>query len=217
MASTYAACLFDFDYTLGDATEGIVASMNYAFGCLGLPAQDREAIRRTIGMHLSEAFTNLTGLMHPEQSVAFQQAFRTKADQVMTGSTVLFPDAIPVLKRIKAAGIMTGIVTTKFRYRIVELLEAQKITDLVDVIVGGEDVSSPKPDPEGLLLAIDRLGLPRNLVLYTGDSTIDAKAAIAAGVDFVAVTTGTTSREDFAPYPSILVAGSLAEGMAAFT
>ena len=205
----YKACLFDFDYTLGDATEGIVASMNYAFGQLGLPVQDREAIRKTIGMHLSEAFARLTTLEDPGQAARFQQAFREKADQVMTRCTVLFPEAVPVLRRLRTEGIMTGIVTTKFRYRIVELLEAMQITDLVDVIVGGEDVGRPKPDPEGLLLAIDRLGLPKELVLYTGDSTIDAKTAAAAGVDFVAVTTGTTSREEFAPYPNIRVVHNL--------
>ena len=69
-----------------------------------------------------------------------------------------------------------------------------------DVIVGGEDVARLKPDPEALLLALQRLGLSAVDVLYVGDHPVDAEAASRAGVPFMAVLTGTSDVTSFTRY-----------------
>ena len=63
--------------------------------------------------------------------------------------------------------------------------------------MGGDAVTHHKPNPEGLLLAISRLGAQKQDVLYIGDALVDAEAARQAGIDFLAVLTGTVSRETF--------------------
>ena len=50
----FRAIIFDFDYTLGDSTNGIVLSVNYAFEKLGFAAKDTESIRKTIGLSLTD-------------------------------------------------------------------------------------------------------------------------------------------------------------------
>ena len=67
-----------------------------------------------------------------------------------------------------------------------------------------------KPSPEGIEQAIARLGMEKDDVLYTGDSYIDAETARNAGVDFLAITTGTTSAETFARYPHIAILPAIA-------
>ena len=57
----FKAVFFDFDYTLADGTEAIVAGFRYAFGRMGLPEPTEEAIRPTIGMVLEDEFTFLSG------------------------------------------------------------------------------------------------------------------------------------------------------------
>ena len=57
----YKAVLFDFDYTLGDATEAIVAGFTYAFREMGLPIPDRDSIRGTVGLMDSGCRKNVTG------------------------------------------------------------------------------------------------------------------------------------------------------------
>ena len=57
----YKGILFDFDYTLGDATEAIHQAFVYALTTMGYPAPDRESVRHTIGMVVSDAYTLLTG------------------------------------------------------------------------------------------------------------------------------------------------------------
>ena len=162
---------------------------------MGLEAQSEEAIRRTVGLSLRDTYRALTGDENPQAADSFAAFFREKADQVMAESAVLYPSVPPLLKALRSQGLRMGVVTTKFRYRILQILGKYGLTDSVDCIIGAEDVKEEKPDPEGLLLAIERLGVRKEETLYVGDSAVDAAAAERAGVDFAGVLTGTTPEE----------------------
>lgn len=207
----YNTIIFDFDYTLADATIGIVSSFNHAFSELNIPVCDVESIKKTVGLPIDEAFLQLTNNKNKVMIACFKNLFREKADEVMSKNTVLYDDTVGTLQKLKKDGFNTGIVTTKYHYRIVETLNTHGISDLVDVIIGGEDVPVPKPSPKGLLLAINCLNVQLNNVLYIGDSLVDAKTALAANVDFAAVTTGTTSEKDFLQYPCVKILKNLSE------
>ncbi|RPJ76799.1 MAG: HAD family hydrolase [Alphaproteobacteria bacterium] len=212
----YNTIIFDFDYTLADATSGIVSSFNHAFSKLDIAECEVESIKKTVGLPLDEAFMRLTNNKNKVTIDRFRSLFREKADEVMSKNTVLYNDTVSTLQKLKENGFNTGIVTTKYRFRIVETLNTHDISGLVDVIVGGEDVKSPKPSPEGLLMAIDSLKAQINNVLYIGDSLVDAKTAMAANVDFAAVTTGTTNEDDFFQYPFIKISKCLSDLFEAF-
>ena len=62
------------------------------------------------------------------------------------------------------------------------------IGDLFQVIVTGTDISKPKPDPEGLLNALDKLGIQPEQARYVGDAREDCQMAGAAGVPFIGIT-----------------------------
>lgn len=205
----YQAYIFDFDFTLADATPGIVASVNHALQGLGYPPAGVEPIRRTVGMTLQETFATLTGCTDEASAARFRALFKERADEVMTDRTVLLPGVAGVLAALKKAGAKTAIVTSKFHYRIDQALAKHGCAHLVDCIVGLEDVTAAKPSPEGLRRAMAALGVEPGGVLYVGDSTIDAKAAQSAGVDFAAVTTGTTGAADFDALPRVAVADGL--------
>lgn len=207
----YTTIIFDFDYTLADTTKGIISSFNYAFSKLDIPSFDHESMKRTVGLPLNKAFVQLTNNENEIFINRFLSLFREKANEVMSKDTILYADTLNTLQLLKKSGLNTGIVTTKNRFRIVETLNLHGGLDLIDIIVGGEDVEVPKPSPEGLLLAIDILNEKRDNVLYIGDSLIDAKTALAANVDFAAVTTGTTKETEFLQYPYVKIVKSLSE------
>lgn len=209
--SKQKAVIFDFDYTLGDSTSGIVLSINHALEKLGYSAKDRESIRKTIGLSLKETFFALTGNHDEEEADLFSNYFKEQADLVMTDHTKLYCDAAEVLQSLKRDGCKIGIVTTKFHYRIEQILTKFGVLDLVDLIVGAEDVKIEKPDPEGLLWAIDALQLKRDDILYVGDSLVDAQTANNAQVGFAGVLTGTTAREQFQMYPHVFIGESLSD------
>ncbi len=203
----YKGLVFDFDYTLGDSTNGIVLCVNYALNKLGYAAAGREEICRTIGLHLEEIYSILVRqqgkVEMPGEEKEFSRLFIEKADQVMTENTSFYPGALELLKEWKGQGYKLGIVTTKYRYRIEEILQKYQSSSLMDTIIGADNVTHPKPDPQGLLRISELWKLPQEQLLYIGDSLVDAKTAQAAGVDFAGVSTGTTTKEELREYPHV--------------
>ncbi len=205
----YSAFIFDFDYTLADATKGIVECVNYALSKMHCTGAAEDRIKKTVGSTLEDTYTTLTGDSSASNKEQFRLIFKEKADIIMAKSTVLFPDTAEVLRSLRSKGCRTGIVTTKYRYRIEEVLKMNNASDLIDVIIGFEDVKEAKPSPEGLLAAISQLGCDSQAVLYIGDSIIDSKTAMHAGIDFAAVTTGSTAAEEFQSFPNVFIADGL--------
>ncbi len=207
----YKAYVFDFDYTLGDSTEGIVQCVNYALQKLGIEGKPTEEIRRTIGLSLKQTYRVLSGDENEQREILFSGYFKQKADEVMVANTKFYPKVKTCMERLKKEGSKIGIVTTKYHYRIAQILAEFGAENLVDVIIGGEDVSEPKPNPEGLLSAIEQLKQDKKEILYVGDSLVDAETAQRAGVTFVGVLTGTTTEEEFERFPRLCIAQSVAE------
>ena len=121
------------------------------------------------------------------------------------GSTERIPE---ILKKenVKKAMIVTGpSVGKKLAPRIMEALDAHGLTGHIDTVFGMEDVSKVKPDPEGLLKLLDLWEMDKSEALYVGDTVIDGLAAKNAGMDFAAVTTGTTKAEAFQDIPHVAV------------
>ena len=195
----FKAVCFDFDYTLGDGTDSIVAGFQYGLTQLGWPAPDREAIRATIGYLLEDSYAMLTGDSDPArqaQCTLFTQA----ALERQRRETILFPGAAELLRALKAQGIKTAIVSTKRGDTIEVILERLGVADTIALVIGSADVKRHKPDPEGLLAAMDRLGVAPEETLFCGDTVLDAGAAQNAGTHFAAVLNGITPAEHFAPY-----------------
>lgn len=208
--------IFDFDYTLGDSSAGIVECFNYAFERLSLPPSSKEAICHTIGMSLPHALVVLAGQGQAERAEAFQRLFLERADEVMHGATRVFEFVSPMVNALARRGIALGIVSTKFRARIEAVLRRENLSGRFAVIVGGEDVTVPKPHPSGLLRAAAALGCDPEHCLYVGDSVTDAETARRAGVPFAAVLSGVTERVAFEGYePSMILdcAGELPEAL----
>jgi pyrophosphatase PpaX len=95
-----------------------------------------------------------------------------------------------VLATLRAQGRRLGIVTAK-RAKTVELaFRYLPLGDYFDTIVAGDDTVRHKPDPDPLLLALERLAASPDEAAYVGDSPYDMRAAQAAGVHAVGVTWG---------------------------
>lgn len=193
----YQAVFFDFDYTLGDGTEAIVAGFRYAFERMGWPEPGYDEVRRTVGMPLEDEYSFLTGDTDPENRARFRVLYTEKAGPMQVETALLCPGAAELLTALSRAGVPVGVVSTKRSDTLRAILEARGVLPLFASITGGDQVKRPKPDPEGLLAAIAARGLTPDQVLYCGDTTIDAQTAQRAGAHFCAVLNGTTGAEDF--------------------
>lgn len=207
----YCAVCFDFDYTLADATDSIVAGFQHGFTQMGWPAPDRETVRSTIGYLLEDAYTMLTGDSDPVRRAQFRPLFLEVAKERQRRETVLFPGAEELLRALHSRGVKTAIVSTKRGDTIQYIMERYKLMDQLEFVIGSEDVHAPKPDPQGLNMALERMGLSPKELLFCGDTVLDAGAAKNAGCPFCAVLNGTTPAEDFADFRPVHIAPDLFE------
>lgn len=213
----YQGVFFDFDYTLGDSTPAIAEGYRRGFAALGLEPPTVEQVRTTVGMTLEDGYALLTGDRDPARQEAFFHTFqhsvgvKARGDdrKLMIEGTVLFPGAAELLRALKGAGVRTAIVSTKPGDTIRRIFDYQGHLELLDLVVGGDEVTHSKPNPEGLGLALDKLNLHAEQVLFCGDTVIDAATAQAGGCSFCAVLNGTTRAPAFQRFPCVHIAENL--------
>lgn len=95
--------------------------------------------------------------------------------------------AFEVLHFLKDNGFKIGILTNTNRKVIEAILEKFKIKDFFDIIVTRNETKVLKPNPRGLILISQKLGIPPEKIVFIGDSIIDmqtAKAINAIGWGF---------------------------------
>ncbi len=203
------AVIFDFDYTLADSSKGAIECINFALDQMGLARVSDEAACRTIGLSLHETFLTLGEHHEPQRRDEFYRLFVERAEDVMSNLTVLY-DSVPMMvEKLRASGLKLGIVSTKYRRRITQVLERESLLHGFEVVIGGEDVKQHKPHPQGLFEALERLECSPECVMYVGDSVVDAELAKRAGVPLIIVLSGTTPRAQFDPYTPVAVLESI--------
>lgn len=207
----YHTYLFDFDYTLADSSKGIVICFRNVLERHRHTGISDEQIKRTIGKTLVDSFSILTGIGDEAILEEYRKEYVKEADRFMTANTRLFPETVSVLQALKEKGANIGIISTKYRYRIMELAKDTVPEGIIELIVGGEDVKTAKPSPEGVFLALENLGTDKDTTLYIGDSIVDAETAQAAGMDFAGVLHGATTAEELEAYPHVAIMKDLTE------
>ncbi len=199
------AVIFDFDLTLVDSSAGFEASHRHAAERLGVTPPTPDAVRRTIGTPLPVAVPKLYGAAIDGRVDEYIEVYQVRADEVMGPLTTVLPGTRETLRRLQDAAIPAAIVSQKLRYRVEEVLQREELLDAFTCVLGAEDVPAFKPDPSGLLLALERLDISPADAIYVGDTTIDAEAAVNAGLRFVAVLTGPTTRGDFEAFTTAAI------------
>lgn len=208
----YKTVIFDFDLTLANSTKPILTCFETTLDACGYPQKPKDEIFKMIGLDLVDGLSILSGETDRIKLSKMREIYVAKADEVMARQTVFYDGAKELLSVLREKGVKTAIVSSKFRYRVIDTFEAQNAAECIpDVVIGRDDVNLPKPDPIGVLEAISRLDADKGTTLYVGDSYIDAMTAQNAGVDFAAVLTGSTTREMFSEYKSVAVEENISQ------
>jgi pyrophosphatase PpaX len=106
----------------------------------------------------------------------------------------VYPGVVDAIREIKAAGIQTGLVTSKNRQGAVKGLTLVGLEALMDVLVCADEVTNPKPHPEPVEKAVALLGADPSATVYVGDSIHDMHSGRAAGVKTAAALWGPFGR-----------------------
>jgi HAD superfamily hydrolase (TIGR01509 family) len=105
------------------------------------------------------------------------------------GALAPLPGVVGLIDALEDAGIPRAIVTSTPRLNLDLVLEELGLTGRFGALVAAEDVSRGKPDPEGFLIAAQRLDLAAERCVVIEDAPAGIEAARAAGMLAIAVTT----------------------------
>jgi pyrophosphatase PpaX len=187
-----AALLFDLDGTLVDSIEMIVQAADYAFSGREGPRPTRPEWLALLGTPLGPM---LRRWAHDEDDVKFlwdrYRAFQLEHHDRLVAP---YPGVVDVIRRLHARGHALAIVSSRVEAGIRRSLNLIGITECFTVIIGLEATDKHKPEPEPVLMALERLGADAASSWFIGDAPFDIQAGNAAGVRTIGVLTGPYDR-----------------------
>lgn len=184
--------IFDLDGTLADTYDLIVHAFNVAMEPYWRRTWSREEVRSLFGP--TEEFILHRELPAAEAERAIERLFSAYQEQHQRLARV-FPGVGDMVRCFGEDGYRMGLLTNKGRRSTEITVRALGLERWLGAIVSGDDAPA-KPHPDGLLKALDTLGLTPAEAVMVGDAPSDVRAAHAAGCRAVAVTWGVHRRED---------------------
>ncbi|HHV61626.1 MAG TPA: HAD family hydrolase [Firmicutes bacterium] len=136
-----------------------------------------------------------------------EDAYR-KAEHSLSLEAISVPidGAYDTLKGLIAAGVATAVATTDTHARAEATLRTAGLEEVINVIIGVDDVERGKPHPDAIFRACQELGVNHEEVIYVGDTITDMWTGHNAGVACkVGVLTGAGTREALEPLADIVL------------
>ena len=189
--------IFDFDGTLCDTKTRIVETLQNAQAELGFPVSPDDACAATIGLPLEGCFKQLLPDLTDEQAVVCCATYRrlfAEANKVSFPS--LFPNVMETIQSIAARGIWMAIASSRAHASIALFCDRYELNPYIELIVGSDDVKNPKPNPDPVLLILEKTGITAQNTLVVGDMTFDILMGSSAGAHTCGVTFGNGTREE---------------------
>jgi HAD superfamily hydrolase (TIGR01509 family) len=92
-----------------------------------------------------------------------------------------------LISRLKHSGFKVGLVTNSIRKSTEFMLEYAGLLHFMDVVITNEDVAQGKPNPDGYILAMSKLGVSPSETLVVEDGEYGIMAAESAGIEVIKV------------------------------
>jgi pyrophosphatase PpaX len=185
--------LFDLDGTLIDSIRLILDSYHHTLTQHNLPPRTDEDWLKGVGTPLAVQFSEWR--KSPEVLEALIATYRQYNLKHHDNMVTVYPGVLEAVREIKAAGIPTGLVTSKNRLGALRGLKLVGLEALMDVLVCADEVTNPKPHPEPVEKAVALLGADPASTVYVGDSIHDMHSGRAAGVKTAAALWGPFGRD----------------------
>jgi len=208
----FKAVIFDWDGTLADAKNVIVASFQKALSDVQCEVSS-EFIERRIGIGSAETFREVlrSFQMHFDETLIKRLVEKKIQNEVeMSTDVKLFDGTLDLLESLQGKAKL-GLASMNDREVINHLLKTTNTQRFFDVVLTTADVSKSKPDPEIFLKCASKLGTsPESCVVFE-DSIFGVKAAKTAKMGCITVHTGVYSREELKEANPDLIVDSLKE------
>lgn len=188
--------VFDMDGTILDTLEDLQDSLNHVFEQMGYPKKTYEEVRSFVGNGIRKLIERAVPVGTSTEKIeeAFQ-LFIPYYQEHCADKTRPYEGIIELLRKLKADGMVTAVVSNKAHEAVAELCE-EYFKGLFDMAVGEQEGLKKKPAPDSVNLVLKELGYTKEEAVYIGDSEVDIATALNSGLTPYIVTWGFRD-EDF--------------------
>ncbi len=190
--------IFDIDGTLVDTNPTHVEAWRRAFQRLGYEVPT-ERIEIEIGKGGDQLVPSILG---EEASERDGDALRKAQKEIfleLAGERTfrVFPGVTQLFDVLRQRNVRTALATSSNEKHLQATTRSAGIDlpRLADVLVTSDDAEASKPAPDLVISAVEKLGFSPGECAMVGDTVYDAQASLAAGVTFLGVLSGGSTRE----------------------
>lgn len=212
MSFPYSLVVFDLDGTLVDSASDIAEAVNRTLEEWSLPRQEEAVIRGWIGdgarALVASAFAHAGKAIDLDKVMpGFMVHY---ADCLLLYPTV-YPGVVETLQALREKKVAVAICTNKPERFVRPLLDALRLGEYFECIIGGDTLPERKPSAVPLLHVVDHFGLQPSQCLMVGDSATDLLTAAAANMPMALVTYGYLRGFDPHSVPGVAVIDDMRE------
>ena len=204
--SAYHALIFDMDGVLVDSEPLFLKAINYLLVKESVePVTDEENQSVLIGTTVEETWRRLKqrrGLPEPLQS--YIEKYELEVLEVLKAEMTPRPGVRQLIDACSRRNLPKAVASSSLRSWVYLKLETLGFQDSFEVVLGGDDVTKGKPEPDIYLLAAERLNIPPARCIAIEDSPVGIAAAVSAGIYTVAVLTDSTRGMDLSQAQQVL-------------
>ena len=188
--------IFDFDGTLGDTRRNIVTTLQQTMQEKHLPVIDEARCAATIGLTLKDSFKTLFPQLTDEEAeecaATYRRIFEVNKKKMVPQ---LFPHVAETLAELQQRGITMSVASSRSNASLCGFLKDMGIERYISYVLGADDVTMPKPDPEPVLKTLAALCFAAEETIVVGDMPVDILMGRNAGTRTYGVTYGNASRQ----------------------
>lgn len=180
--------IFDCDGVLFDSAAANIAYYDAVLARLGRPPLDAEWGRRAHFMSSHQLWQAMFGADAEVAAEVRRAAVEVDYDPFYR-QMVPAPELEDVLEALQARYRLA--MASNRGATLPGVMREFRLDRFIELAVGVNDVVNPKPHPEMIDKCLQHFAVPPQQAVYVGDSETDHRAALAAGVHFVAIGTAT--------------------------
>jgi pyrophosphatase PpaX len=207
LKSNITTILFDLDGTLIDTNELIISTFLHTLSKFYPNRYQREDVLPFLGPTLHDTFGAMDA-ERVEEMVADYRKYNVENHDLMVKE---FEGVFETVEALQEKGYKLAIVTTKREDVSLKGLRLTKLDRFFDVIVAYDHVKKVKPDPEPIMLALQKLGSTPEETLMVGDNFHDILAGKNAGTKTAGVAWSIKGRDYIAKYKPDFILEKMAD------
>ncbi|KAB2880272.1 HAD-IA family hydrolase [bacterium] len=189
--------IFDLDGTLVDSLDDIVSSVNHTLPQLGLDILSRDEIQSYVGDGIKMLLIRAVGTQADVSDDLVERArkiYYEHHEQHCLDHVHMYPNALEVMEHFRSK--KKAVVSNKSERFTKKILEGLGLASYLDLIIGGDSLSSKKPDPLVIEHTVSLLKVEKRKTVMIGDGHQDIQCGKSAGVITCGVTYGFKPVED---------------------